>query len=148
AYIQESLMILRLVKAYLMEKFNLSRAESQLAKYAQAQLQRYRGEAFYRPFFAFLGVLAAFVLLLLAGPVLLNGYLGVTSAMALVTALVSLYWPVAAWLDNRRLIRRSRQSARVMFEFLDRTGSVGQVVEAEFLPALSQRLEFDRVSLK
>ncbi|MBI3407621.1 MAG: ABC transporter ATP-binding protein, partial [Planctomycetes bacterium] len=72
AYIQESLMILRLVKAYLIEKFNLARAETQLAKYAQAQLQRYRGEAFYRPFFAFLGVLAALVLLLAAGHVILN----------------------------------------------------------------------------
>jgi ATP-binding cassette subfamily B protein len=36
----------------------------------------------------------------------------------------------------------------VLFKFLDRPGGVGQVVEAEFLPALSKSLEFDNVTLQ
>jgi ABC-type multidrug transport system fused ATPase/permease subunit len=148
AFLQESLMLMRLVKVYLMEMFNQARVERQLASYAQSQLRRFRGEAIYRPLLAFLGVLAALVLLLVAGLVVLDGQLGVASAMVLVTALVSLYWPLTTWLDNRRFLRRGRQSAAVVFGFLDRTGGVGQDVEAEFLPALSQSLEFDNVSLK
>src|SRR5262249_29729051 len=42
---------------------------------------------------------------------------------------------------------RGRDSAVALFKFLDRPGGVGQVVEAEFLPALAKQLEFDNVSL-
>src|SRR5207237_1837189 len=66
----------------------------------------------------------------------------------IVPALVCSYWPVARLLDNRRLVRRARESAKVLFAFLDRTGSVGQGVEAAFLPALHDVLEFDNVALR
>jgi ATP-binding cassette subfamily B protein len=148
ALLQESLMLMRLVKVYLMEAFNQARVERQLARYASGQLRRYRGEAIYRPLLVFLGLLAALVVLLLAGLVVLNGQLGVTSAIALTTALVSLYLPLVSWLEARKLMRRGRGSAVVLFEFLDRPGGVGQVVEAEFLPPLSKRLEFENVTLK
>jgi ATP-binding cassette subfamily B protein len=147
ALIQESLMLMRLIKVYLMELFNQARVERQLSSYAQAQLQRYRGEAIYRPLFTFLGTAAAILMLLLAGTVVLGGYLGVASAMIMVTALVCLYWPMVRWLDARRTVRRSRHSAKVLFDFLDRPGSVGQAVEAEFLPPMARALEFDKVVL-
>lgn len=147
AHMQESLMMMRLVKIYLMEHFNQSRVERQLRKYADAQMERYKAEAIYVPLFTLLGQFAAVVLLLLAGLIVLNGHVGVTSAVVLVTALVCLYWPVVSFLAARRVLKRSRQSARVLFDFLGRTGSVGQVVEAEFLPALSKVLEFDNVAL-
>ena len=63
-------------------------------------------------------------------------------------ALVSLYWPVEKWLDNRRVLRRGRESAVVLFRFLERSGGVGQVVGAEFLSPLSRQLEFDNVTLR
>jgi ATP-binding cassette subfamily B protein len=148
ALLQESIMLMRLVKVYLMEAFNQARVERQLAKYSSAHLRRYRGEALYQPLLVFLGVLAALGLLYVTGWVVLNGQLGVTSAIVMAAALVSLYWPLVTWLDNRRLQRRGRESAVVLFEFLDRPGGVGQVVEAEFLPALSKRLEFENVTLK
>jgi ATP-binding cassette, subfamily B, bacterial len=148
ALIQESLMLMRLVKVYLMEHFNQTRFEDQLARYADAQLERYRGEAIYRPVFAFLGLLAGLVLLTLGGLVILNGHLDLARAIVMVTALVSLYWPMAAWLENRRLMRRSRDSAKVLFDFLDRTGSVGQGAEAALLPPLSKKLEYDNVTFR
>jgi ATP-binding cassette, subfamily B, bacterial len=148
ALIQESLMLMRLVKVYLMEHFNQTRFEDQLAKYADAQMERYRGEAIYRPVFAFLGLLAGLVLLMLGGLVILNGHLDLARAIVMVTALVSLYWPMAAWLENRRLMRRSRESAKVLFDFLDRTGSVGQGAEAALLPPLSKKLEYDNVTFR
>lgn len=148
ALTQESLMLMRLVKAYLMEPFNQNRFEKQLAAYAGAQERRYRAEAIYRPTFTFLGMLAVLSMLYLTGHVVLNGHLGIASAVAMATALVSLYWPASHWLETRRTLRRSRTAAGALFDFLDRGGSVGQAAEAEFLPGLSRVLEFDKVTLK
>jgi ATP-binding cassette subfamily B protein len=147
--IQESLTLMRLVKVYLMEVFNQSRIERQLAKFGGAQMRRYLGEAIYRPVLVLLGMLAALILLYLTGLVLVEGSLGVSAAssVTLAAALVSLYWPVSSWLDSRRVMRRARESAVVLFKFLDKSGGVGQVIEAEFLPPLTRQLEFDNVSL-
>ncbi|HYT94414.1 MAG TPA: ABC transporter ATP-binding protein [Gemmataceae bacterium] len=148
ALIQESLQLMRLVKVYLMELFNQSRVERQLARYASAQSRRYRGEAIYRPLLVFMGVVAVLILLYVGGIVILNGQIGVTSSLVLATALVSLYWPMTTWLEERRFLRRGRDSAAALFKFLDKSGGgVGQSVEAEFLPALSKQLEFDNVTL-
>jgi ATP-binding cassette subfamily B protein len=148
ALIQESLMLMRLVKVYLMELFNQSRVERQLARFARAQQQRLFGEAIYRPLLVFLGSLAAMVLLAATGIIVLNQQLGVANAILLVTALASLYWPLVNLLEHRRYLRRGRAAAVALFEFLDRRGEVGQVVGAEFLPPLSKRIEFDEVNLR
>jgi ATP-binding cassette subfamily B protein len=148
ALLQESLAMLRLVKCYLMELFNQSRVERQLAEYSRIVLRRYRGEAVAGPLLIFLGTLAALVLLYLGGLIVLNGRLGVTSGIVLATALASLYFPLETWLENRRILRRGRESAAALFRFLDRPGEVGQVVGAEFLPPLSKQLEFDEVTLR
>jgi ATP-binding cassette, subfamily B, bacterial len=146
--IRESLMLMRLVKCYMMELFNQSRVERQLARHARAQQQRFRGEAFYRPLLVFLGALASFCLLYVAGLIVLRGFAGVGSIIAMTTALLSLYWPLERWLANRRIMKRGREAALQVFRFLDRPSELGQVVGAEFLPALEKRLEFDNVSLR
>jgi ATP-binding cassette subfamily B protein len=148
AMLQESLMMMRLVKGFLMDLFNQARVERQLANYADAQMRRYRGEAIYRPLLISLGTLAAVVLLFVAGEIVLRNRLGVPRAITLATALVSLYPPLVHWLEDRRYLRRGRAAASIVFKFLDRPGEVGQVVGAEFLAPLSSRLEFDDVSLK
>jgi ATP-binding cassette subfamily B protein len=148
ALIQESLMLMRLVKVYLMELFNQARVERQLSRYARAQMRRHLGEAIYRPLLILLGTLAAAILLAATGLVILNGRLGIASAITLATALVSLYFPLISWLENRRVLRRGRTAAVALFQFLDRRGEVGQVVGAEFLPPLDRQIEFDEVSLK
>jgi ATP-binding cassette subfamily B protein len=146
--IRESLMLMRLVKCYLMELFNQSRVERQLARYAQAQRRRFHGEAIYRPLLGFLGTLAAVVLLALAGLIVLHGDLGVAGAITLSAALVSLYWPITDCLEHRRTMRRAKESAVQLFAFLDRPGEVGQAGDAEFLQPLARHLEFDNVSLR
>jgi ATP-binding cassette subfamily B protein len=146
--IRESLMLMRLVKCYMMEQFNQARVERQLAKHATAAQRRFRGEAFYGPVLVFLGALAAFILLYFAGVVVLRGRIGVPSIVAMTTALISLYWPLQRWLANRKQMRRGREGAVQLFRFLDRPSEVGQVVGAEFLPALEKRIEFDSVSLR
>jgi ATP-binding cassette subfamily B protein len=146
--LQESLMMLRLVKCYLMELFNQARVERQLKLYGRSQLDRLTGEAISRPLLVFLGVLASVVLLYVTGLVVLRRDMAVGGAIVLVTALVSLYWPLVNCLEHARFLRRGRESAAILFEFLDRPGEVGQAVGAEFLKPLANRLEFVDVTLK
>src|SRR5262249_44807770 len=143
-----SLMLMRLVKIYLMELFNQSRVERQLNRYARAQQRRYLGDAVATPLLIFLGTLAALVLLYVSGRLLLARQVGLANRITLVTALVSVYWPLTNWLKHRRVLRRGRASAVVLFKFLERPGEVAQVVGAEFVPALHQQLEFVGVTLK
>src|SRR5207302_5217080 len=79
ALIQESLMLMRLVKVYLMELFNQSRIERQLARYARAQLRQHIGEGIYRPPLACLVILAMIVLLGATGLIVLNCVLGLAN---------------------------------------------------------------------
>jgi ABC-type multidrug transport system fused ATPase/permease subunit len=146
--IRESLMLMRLVKCYLMEQFNQARVERQLARYAQAQLVRHRGEAIYQPLLLFLGLLCALVLLYVGALNVMYGRLSVAGAVVLAVALVSLYWPVQRSIEMRRYLKRGREAADQVFRFLERRGEVGQVVGAEFLPPLSREIEFDKVSLR
>jgi ATP-binding cassette subfamily B protein len=147
-YIEESLTLSRLVKVYLMESFHQERVERRLRAYTSARLARYRGVAIYRPLFALLGMLAALVLLLAAGYVVVQGHAGVVGVAVLAAALVCLYWPMRTLLDTRRTLRRGREAAATLFAFLDRQGGVGQAIEAEFLPPLSKSLELDKVTLQ
>jgi ATP-binding cassette subfamily B protein len=148
ALLQESLQILRLVKCYLMELFNQSRVERQLSRYARTLKRRYHGKAIFVQILVFLGVLAGAVLLYLAGWNILTGTLGVGATVTVLAALASMYWPIWDWLSVRRTLRRARQASAVVFQYLDRKGDVGQLVQAEFLPPLGEQLEFDGVSIK
>jgi ATP-binding cassette subfamily B protein len=148
APLQESLMLMRLVKVYLMELFNQSRVERQLRAYVLAHRERVRGEALFRPLLILLGTLAAIGLLFVAGLVLLRERLDVARLFVLAAALCSLYFPLRAWLDVLKVLRRGRESAAALFEFLDRRGDVSQAVGAEFVQPLDQQLEFRDVSLR
>jgi ATP-binding cassette subfamily B protein len=64
------------------------------------------------------------------------------------TSLIALYWPLDRYLANRRLYKRGQEAAVQVFKFLDRPSELGQVVGAEFLPALEKQIEFDNVSLR
>jgi ATP-binding cassette subfamily B protein len=148
ALIQESMMMMRLVKVYLMELFNQSRVERQLARYSRAQLLRHFGEAIYRPLLVFLGTFATIMVLGATALMVFSYYVGVANVITLATALVSMYFPIFTWLEHRWRMRRGRESAVTLFSFLDRRGDVGQVVGAEFLQPLAKHLEFDDVSLR
>ncbi len=145
---RESLMLMRLVKCYMMEQFNQSRVERQLSKYGQVQLSRLRGEAVYQPLLIGLALLCSVLFLFVTGVLILNEQLSVARFVALSAALVSLYWPVEAWFDTRKTLRRGREAATNLFKFLDRRGDVGQVVGAEFLTPVGKQIEFDNVSLR
>ena len=134
--IRESLMLMRLVKCYLMDQFNQSRIERQLARYNQAQRVRYRGEA--------LGLarrssssagFCVLVLLTVGAMLVLHGQLSAAGAVVLIAIFLCQYGPVSNWLAGYRLLKRGKDSADQVFKFLERRGDVGQVVGANFLAA-------------
>src|SRR5262245_58783590 len=144
----ESLRHVRLVKSYLMELFNQSRVERQLADYSKAHLRRSRGDAFARPLLVAFAVMAGLALLYLAGRVVLNAGLSVAGLILLSVAFLSLYFPVRARLVGRRILRHGREAAAAIFEFLDRRGDLATYPDAEFLPGVSRGLEFADVTVR
>jgi ATP-binding cassette, subfamily B, bacterial len=144
----ESLRHMRLVKSYLMELFNQSRVERQLADYAKAHLRRSRGDAFLKPLLTAFAVMAGLTLLFLSGCVVLNDGLSVAGLVVLSVAFLSLYYPVRARLVGRRVVRHGREAAAAIFEFLDRRGDIATYPDAEFLPGVSKGLEFSEVTLR
>ncbi len=148
ALLQESLRLMRLAKCYVMELFNQTRVERQLSEYGRSLMERYRGRSIYRQTLIVLGAVAGVVLLFAVGWNVQEGTLSVAAIITLMLTLVSLALPIWRLLEQRRTLRRARQSAEVLFHFLDRRGEVGQVVGAEFLPPLSKWLEFVNVTLR
>jgi ATP-binding cassette subfamily B protein len=146
--IRESLMLMRLVKCFVMEQFNQARIERQLARYAHVQRLRHRADSLARPVLVLLAGVCALVLLYVGALLVLYGELSAAGAVILCATLLSLYRPLERWLEGRRLVRRGRDAAEQVFNFLERRGEVGQVVGAEFLPPLSRQIEFDNVSLR
>ncbi|MGF1578900.1 MAG: ABC transporter ATP-binding protein [Gemmataceae bacterium] len=148
ALIQESLMILRLVKVYLMEVFNQARVERQFAKYSRSEMRKYWSDAIYLPMLLFMSTVAALTLLFVIGVVVTRGSLSMAGAITLTTALVSLYLPFQRWLELRRSLRRAFASAQVVFEFLGKSGGVGQDIDAVFLPPMVKKIAFKNVTLR
>jgi ATP-binding cassette subfamily B protein len=148
ALLQESLRIMRLVKSNGMEVFNQARVERQLSEYGDARLRRARGDALIRPLLWLLGTASAAVLLYVAGLIVLSAGLGTANVFVLAATLVSGYWPVQSWLRHRRQVRRGQEAAVAVYEFLDRPREIGQVVGAEFLPAVAKGIEYRDVSLR
>jgi ATP-binding cassette subfamily B protein len=148
ALLQESISLLRLVKCFQLERFNQSRVERQLAESARGNWRRLRGDALSRPLLVAVGLLAGVALLYLAARSVLAGEFTVAGLVVMAVALGSLVPPVAGWVRSLVLLRRGREAAAAIFEFLDRKGDAAEAADAEFLPPLSTRMEFRAVTLK
>ncbi len=148
ALLQESMSILRLVKCYHMERFNQNRVERQLAESRRANWRRLRGDALARPVLRSVALVAGVALAYLGARAVLAGEFSVAGLVVMAVTLVSMVPPLVEWLDSRRKLRRGREAATAVFEFLDRRGEATEAADAEFLPALTTRLEFRHVSLK
>ncbi len=144
----ESLRHMRLVKSYLMELFNQTRVERQLADYGTAHLRRSRGDAFARPLLLAFSGMAALALLFLAGMVVLHEGLSVAGLAVLMVAFLSMYFPVRGRLAGRRVMRHGRDGAAEIYDFLDRRGDVAQFPDADFLPGVTRGIEFADVTVR
>jgi ATP-binding cassette subfamily B protein len=148
ALMQESIAMMRLVKGHAMELFNQSRVERQLADFADAQARRIRGESLFRPVLWFLVAMASAVLLYIAGLTVLSRGLGAANVILLAATILCAYWPIRTWLKHRRIVRHGRDSAVLIYEFLDQPREVGQAVGAEFLTGIESGVELSDVTLR
>ena len=147
ALLQESMGLLRLVKCFQMERFNQNRVERQLAELGRAGWRRLRGDALGQPMLISVALLAGVALAYLAARSVLAGEFSVAGLVVLAVALISLAPPLIGWLDYRRKLRRGREAAAAIYEFLDRKGEAAEAADAEFLPGLTTRIEFRNVTL-
>jgi ABC-type multidrug transport system fused ATPase/permease subunit len=148
ALLVESLGLLRLVKCFQLERFNQNRVERQLAESGRSGWRKLRGDALAGPLLGSVALIAGVALLYLAGRSVLAGQFTVAGLVVMGVALVSLGPPIAAWVDSRLKLRRGREAADAIFEFLDRRGEAAEAADAEYLPALTTRMEFRAVTLK
>jgi ABC-type multidrug transport system fused ATPase/permease subunit len=148
ALLVESLGLLRLVKCYQMERFNQARVERQLAESGRSGWRKLRGDALSRPLLGAVALLAGVALLYLAGRSVLAGEFTVAGLVVMAAALLSLGPPIAAWVDSRFRLRRGREAADALVEFLERRGDAAEAADAEYLPPMTTRIEFRGIGLK
>lgn len=148
AQMRESMSLLQLVKAYLMERFSQTRFERHLSDLTRLTWRRLRGEAFSRPALYTVISLAAVTMLYLAGRVVLAGEMSVAGLTVTGTSVATLVVAVNRWVAARVRIAKGRSAAADVFEFLDRRGEAGQPIDAEFLQPMSKKLELVGVSLR
>ncbi len=144
----ESLRLMRLMKAYLMEFFNQSRVERQLKEYAIAHRKRYDNEGIPQPLFIALGLIGTICLLYIGGKVILADESSVVNLIVLLITFLSLFFPLRNYFDLRKTIKNGQEAATAIFEFLDRKGDLTQIGDAEFLPPMQNSLEFMDVSVR
>jgi ABC-type multidrug transport system fused ATPase/permease subunit len=148
ALLIESLGLLHLVKCYQLERFNQNRVERQLAESGRAGWRKLRGEALAAPLLGSVALVAGVAMLFLAARSVLAGEFSVAGLAVMAVALVSLAPPIAEWVDSRRKLRRGREAADSIIEFLDRRSEAAEAADAEYLPSLHGRMEFRAVTVK
>jgi ATP-binding cassette subfamily B protein len=137
----ESMAMLRLVKSYGMEPYNRNRLERLLHRQANAVQSRW-----YWAFLSrhgrgtILAILVPILGLALVGKIL-DGEIRFSLLLVMLITIALLYWVVRRWHNAWLQHRRAVPAAEAVFQLLDKTPDVKQVVGAEFLPPLSQRLE-------
>jgi len=131
-----------------MERFNQNRVERQLAESGRSGWRKLRGGALAQPVLGAISLMAAVALLYLAGRSVLAGEFNVAGLVMMAVALVSLMPPIADWFDYRLKNSRGREAAAAIVEFLGRKGEAPEAPDAEYLPALTTKVEFRGVKLE
>jgi ABC-type multidrug transport system fused ATPase/permease subunit len=148
ALLKESMALFRLVKCFQMERFNQTRVERQLNESARANWRRLRGSAMAGPLLVSVGLLTGVALLYLAARGVLADGFTVAGLAVMAVSLVSLAPPIGDLFDYVAKMKRGREAAEAIWEFLDRRGEAAEAADAEFLPALTTRLEYRGVTIK
>jgi ABC-type multidrug transport system fused ATPase/permease subunit len=145
---RESMSLMQLVRAYLMERYSKARFERQLADVSRSARRRARAETLSRPTLLAVASLAGAAMLYLAGRVVLAGEMSVAGLAVKAAAITTLLFALNRWIAAQVRVARGRDAAADVFEFLDRRGDSGQPIDAEFLQPMRKKLELVGVSLR
>ncbi|MEZ6142269.1 MAG: ABC transporter ATP-binding protein [Zavarzinella sp.] len=144
----ETLVQIRLVKAYLMEKFNEDRLERQLQDYQRAEQTQNRPIHIYRPFLLSIGLLGLITMAYLGGRVLLNEGLTLAGFAVLCVCLGAVFLPIRALFAGRKVLREAAAARTHLEEYLSQRDEIETYPEAEYFAGLTGSIEFDEVTVK
>lgn len=145
---RESMSMMQLVKAYLMDRYGKARFERQLSDVSRSARRLARAETISRPTLLAVASLAGAAMLYLAGRVVLAGEMSVAGLAVKAAAITTLVYALNRWIAAQVRVARARDAAADVFEFLDRRGETGQPIDAEFLQPMHKKLELVGVSLR
>jgi len=147
AVLRENMTLMRMIKAYLMERFNQTRVERHLRELAKAAERRLRGELLTRPMLYAATALIGLALFYVTARVVVGGGCSLAALVFQVSALAALAVALHEWIVSHSRIERARVAAAIVFEFLNRRAAA-QPIDAEFLQPLAKKLELVDVSYR
>lgn len=145
--LMESLGLHRLVKIYGMEQYSKNRLERLLHRQGMAVQSRWYWQFISRHGrWLLLAVLMPLLALALVGN-LLDHDLRLVPLMLMLTAIGCIYLILKRWQSAWHQVKMGKAAAEGLFNLLDQETDVKQVVGAEFLPPMTQKLELVNVSV-
>lgn len=147
--LHEDLELLRTVRVYGIKDFDRRRFDEHLEKYNEADTRRTIADAPLSTTQTLLyGAAVVAALGLLGYNVLVRDHISIATMLILIAALGGLAAPILKWRELRRTIRRADRSAVEIFDFLEREPELHQVVGAQFLPPIKEKIVLEDVSLE
>lgn len=143
----ESLRLHRLVKIYGMEQYSKNRLERLLHRQGRAIQSRW--------YWQFLSRHGRWTLIAILGPLLALALVGnildhdlrVIPLAVMLSTIACLYLVLKRWQTAWYQVKKAQPAAQGLFQLLDHETDVKQVVGAEFLPPLTQRLVLNNVTV-
>ncbi len=146
AVLRENLGLMKLIKAYLMERFNQTRVERHLRDLRKTAKRQLRADIVSRPILYTVGTITGLTMAFVAGRVALSGGISLAGLATLGLLLGSLAMAVNRWIFASVQVSRAHEAAEIVQEFLDRRADAAQPIDAEFLKPLTKKLELVELS--
>lgn len=147
--LHEDLGLLRTARIYGVEESVRSRFDEHLEQHRDAEIRRTLADtAITTPQALLYGAAAVAALGLLGYNVLITDKISVATMLILLAALAGLAAPILQWNKARWTIRRADRSAEAIFSFLEREPELHQVVGAQFLAPMRDKITLEDVSLE
>jgi ATP-binding cassette subfamily B protein len=145
--LMESLSLHRLVKTYGMEQYSRNRLERLLHRQGAAVQSRWHWQFLSRHGrWALIAILGPLLALALVGNILDRELRLLPVALLLVT-ISCMYLVLQRWTLAWNQVKKAQPAAESLFQLLDQETDVKQVVGAEFLPPLAQKLDLVNVTV-
>lgn len=147
--LHEDLGLLRTVRVYGIEEAARRRFDEHLESHREADVRRILADSPFTTTQALLyGAALVAALGLLGYNIVVKDQISIATMLILIATLTGLAAPILQWGKLRRTLRRADRSAAAIFSFLEREPELHQVVGAQFLPPLKDKITFEDVSIE
>jgi subfamily B ATP-binding cassette protein MsbA len=135
----------RIVKAFSMESWEISRFRQAAQKLFRANMRSVAAAAISSPLMDIFGAIAFALLLLLGRDKIVHGEFTLGTFGAFVAAVVSLYNPVRKFAVFNNSFQQALGASSQLFQFMDTEDTVPEKPSAAKLPKFANRIKFDHV---